>query len=120
MTNINIAEIAHLSEEAFQHDNALGMDFSVNLTISGETDQEWSLQIIEQKCIIKPGSLPDSDSQVSISEENLIRLITGDLNPAMALITGRIKLSGNQNGLLKLVPLFDIDKEELNKFRDKY
>jgi putative sterol carrier protein len=50
----------------------------------------------------------------------LLRLLRGDLNPTLAVFTGKIGLSGNQAGLLKLTSLFDIDKEKLNKVLQEY
>ena len=48
----------------------------------------------------------DTDCTIGISEDNLIKLLAGKLNPMMAMATGKLKLSGNPAvamGLQKLL-----------------
>lgn len=48
----------------------------------------------------------DTDCTLRLSQDNLIALLKGKLNPMMALATGKLKLSGNPTvamGLAKLL-----------------
>lgn len=48
----------------------------------------------------------DTDCTIGISHDNLTRLLSGNLNPMMAVATGKLKLSGNPAvamGLQKLL-----------------
>ena len=48
----------------------------------------------------------DTDCTISISEDNLTKLLAGKLNPMMAVATGKLKIAGNAAvamGLSKLL-----------------
>ncbi|WP_126975256.1 SCP2 sterol-binding domain-containing protein [Frigidibacter oleivorans] len=47
----------------------------------------------------------DTDCTLKISEENLVKLLSGNLNPMTALVTGKIKLQGNAAVAMKLSKL---------------
>ncbi len=44
----------------------------------------------------------DSDTTLVLTRENLEKLLHGKLNPAMAVMTGKIKVKGDMNLALKL------------------
>lgn len=44
----------------------------------------------------------ETDCTVSISEENLVKLLAGDLKPTTALMLGKLKVSGNMGTAMKL------------------
>ncbi len=44
----------------------------------------------------------EADCTVSISDENFKDLVTGDLNPMMAFMSGKIKISGDMGVAMKL------------------
>ncbi|MBY6135604.1 SCP2 sterol-binding domain-containing protein [Nocardioides marinus] len=47
----------------------------------------------------------DTDCTLRLSPENLTKLLTGKLNPATAVMMGKIKLSGDMGVALKLSKL---------------
>ena len=47
----------------------------------------------------------EADCTVSVSEENFIALVSGDLNPMSAMMTGKVKISGNMGVAMKLQSL---------------
>lgn len=46
-----------------------------------------------------------ADCTIEISEENLIRLLTGKLNPMTGVMTGKLKVSGNPAVAMRLARL---------------
>ncbi|GAA6180750.1 MULTISPECIES: SCP2 sterol-binding domain-containing protein [unclassified Shimia] len=44
----------------------------------------------------------DTDCTVSISEDNLVKLLAGDLKPTTALMLGKLKVSGDMGTAMKL------------------
>ncbi|NKW91415.1 SCP2 sterol-binding domain-containing protein [Rhodobacteraceae bacterium R_SAG9] len=44
----------------------------------------------------------ETDCTVSISEENLVKLLAGDLKPTTALMLGKLKVSGDMGTAMKL------------------
>ncbi|MDR5652650.1 SCP2 sterol-binding domain-containing protein [Ruixingdingia sedimenti] len=47
----------------------------------------------------------ETDCTIRISEENLVSLLKGRLNPMLAMATGKLKLSGNPAVAMALVKL---------------
>jgi putative sterol carrier protein len=44
----------------------------------------------------------DADCTISMSSENLLKMKNGDLNPMMAVMTGKIKIKGDMGLAMKL------------------
>jgi putative sterol carrier protein len=44
----------------------------------------------------------ETDCTVSISEDNLVKLLAGDLKPTTALMLGKLKVSGDMGTAMKL------------------
>lgn len=47
----------------------------------------------------------DADCTITITPENFTKLITGDLNPMMAVMTGKVKIKGDMGVAMKLQSL---------------
>jgi putative sterol carrier protein len=43
---------------------------------------------------------------IAVSEENFQKLISGDLNPTTAYMTGKLKIKGDMGAAMKLQKLF--------------
>lgn len=46
-----------------------------------------------------------TDCTLTLSSENLVKLLTGKLNPMSGMMTGKIKLSGNPTVAMRLAKL---------------
>ncbi|MFN3953889.1 MAG: SCP2 sterol-binding domain-containing protein [Pararhodobacter sp.] len=46
-----------------------------------------------------------ADCTIALSEDNLVKLLTGKLNPMTGVMTGKLKVSGNPAVALKLAKL---------------
>lgn len=47
----------------------------------------------------------ETDCTIAISEDNLVKLLTGKLNPMTGVMTGKLKVSGNPAIALRLAKL---------------
>ena len=48
----------------------------------------------------------DADCTISVSEDNFQRLVSGDLSPTTAYMTGKLKIKGDIGAAMKLQKLF--------------
>lgn len=44
----------------------------------------------------------DTDCTIRITQDNLVKLLTGKLNPMSGVMTGKLKISGNMGVAMKL------------------
>ncbi len=56
------------------------------------------------------GRAPDPNVTITVSDENLLKLFRGELNPMTAFMTGRVKLRGDMLLAQKLLSMVDRDK----------
>ena len=62
---------------------------------------------------VHDGQADDPDLEVKISDDNLVKLFRGDLNPMTAFMTGKIKVSGDMTLAQRLVAF--VDRQQLAK-----
>jgi putative sterol carrier protein len=65
----------------------------------------WTVDVNEGKLNVTEGG-DNADTTISVSEENFEKLISGDLNPTTAYMTGKLKVKGDMSAAMKLQKLF--------------
>ena len=58
---------------------------------------------------VRLGEIEDPDFTITTNYANSVKLLTGELNPQVAFMTGRMKVKGNIGKLLSLMPLTNSD-----------
>lgn len=61
-------------------------------------------------CTVTPGSDPNADVTLTIEDDDLVALMTGELNGMSAFMTGKLKLDGDMMLAQRIGRLFDPDK----------
>ena len=117
---IEMAQFVQFAQESFRPERSAGTDFCVQLEIEGDKSEIWAAVIRDQTFRITQGEILNWNARVQASRADLFKLLRGELNPAVAFFTGRVKISGDQGGLLKMISLFDFDKEKRDQLFSKY
>ena len=76
---------------------------TADLIVTGAASGVIGATIKNGKTHIKKGSTIKPDATVTISGENLTKLLEGKLKPVIALVTGKIKVTGDYDKLMKVV-----------------
>lgn len=76
---------------------------TADLIITGESSGVIGATIKNGKTRVKKGSNIKPDATVTISGENLAKLLQGKLKPFMALLSGKIKVTGDYDKLMKVM-----------------
>jgi putative sterol carrier protein len=70
--------------------------------IEGAAGGTWTLDLTAKGGKVCSGASSKANCTIKISDENFVKLVSGNLNPQMAFMTGKIKVHGNMGLALKL------------------
>jgi putative sterol carrier protein len=80
-----------------------GMNNSYVFDVSGAGT--WTVLVRDGSLEVNEGD-HGGDCTISVSEENLLRIINGEQNPMTAFMTGKLKVKGDIGAATKLQKLF--------------
>ena len=65
----------------------------------------WKVDVTDGTLAVAEGA-GDADVTITTSEENFLKLISGEQNPTTAYMTGKLKIKGDMGAAMKLQKLF--------------
>jgi putative sterol carrier protein len=68
---------------------------------------QFSVAVVDGKMAVTEGFSGDPTCKVTASADNLGKIVKGDLNPMMAMMTGKLKIS-NPGEMLKYAKIFGL------------
>ena len=84
-----------------------GVNTLFHFDISGEGGTQATLEIKDGEVTYQDGLQGDPKCVVSASHENLKKILSGSINPMMAIMTGKIKIS-NTGEMMKYAKIFGL------------
>ncbi len=90
----------------FRATEAKGMRFATQFSFSGPAGGDWVMHIAERRCRVAPGSIDDADLTISCDSAVFLAIHQGRLNAVVAILTGRLRLSGRRTLFLAFPRLF--------------
>jgi putative sterol carrier protein len=99
-------ELLRMMPGALDPRAAAGTDAVIQYDISDPTYQV----LKDGRLTVHDGRAEAPDLAVSISDENLVRLFRGELNPVTAFMTGKLKVQGDMGLAQNLVGFVDREK----------
>jgi putative sterol carrier protein len=119
MDTINYEELIQFVKDSFLPEKAMLLNYAVQIKITGIDKEDWNMQIQNQKCTISQGIFANPNSDITLSKDTLVKLVQKQLNPAMAMLTGKISMQGDYSGIIKLVNLFNFDPKKVDQLLAK-
>jgi putative sterol carrier protein len=66
----------------------------------------WTVDVQDGNVTVSEDGEAEPDVTITTSEENFQKLVSGDLNPTTAYMTGKLKIQGDMGAAMKLQKLF--------------
>lgn len=103
---MNAAEVFAQMPEAFLAEKAGDLNATFQFNLSGEGGGDWAVVIANGTCTVVEGKVDKPDVTVGMAAEDYVKMTSGELQPVVAFMQGKIKLQGDMNLAMKLQELF--------------
>ncbi|UCC86709.1 MAG: SCP2 sterol-binding domain-containing protein [Anaerolineales bacterium] len=103
---MNAAEVFAQMPEAFLADKAGDLRATFQFDLSGEGGGNWSVIVADRTCTVVEGRADKPDVTVSMTAEDYVKMTSGELQPVVAFMQGKIRLQGDMNLAMKVQELF--------------
>lgn len=90
-------------------DAIAGMETVFHFDVEGEGGGQYTVTLKDGSLKVDEGLIGESKCKVKASNDNLMGVIDGSINPLMALMMGKIKID-HQGELLKYAKIFGLMK----------
>jgi putative sterol carrier protein len=91
--------------ERFQADKAGDLDLTILFNLSGDGGGQWVATISDGKLEYTKGDVDSPSATLSMDADEFEAMSKGDLNPMMAFMSGKIKVDGDLNAVMKFQSL---------------
>ncbi len=102
---MDLEKIFDSMPERFQADKADGVDMTVLFDVSGDGGGQWSVSVKDGKIDVQQAATDNPTASIKISSEDFQAMTSGQLNPMMAFMSGKIKVDGDLNSVMKFQSL---------------
>ena len=90
----------------FRKEAAQGLNAVYQFDLSGEGGGKWQIAINNGTCDIKEGSELTPNITISMAAQDYLDMAAGKLNPQMAFMSGKLRISGDMGLALRFQGLF--------------
>ena len=99
------AEVFEGMEAKYREFGIKNLYGSFQFNISGPGGGNWNAVCQGDSCRVSAGILPDPDVTIKSSDKVVVKIIEKKMNPALALMTRKIKVKGSRNLINQVVSL---------------
>ena len=101
----NLQPIFDAMGDRFQADKAGDLDMSVQFELSGDGGGQWVASIKDGAINVEEGVGASPNATLKMDADDFAAMSRGDLNPMMAFMSGKIKVDGDLNTVMKFQSL---------------
>jgi len=106
MTDRSIQDWLNELPAHFIPEKAAGMDAVIQLRLTGEQSGDWHIVIRDLKIQVLPGVAPNPRLTLSAASQDILKVLTGQMDGMRAHMQGKLKVSGDMSLAMKLMGLF--------------
>ena len=103
----------HALADRFQPAAAGDWSAVIQFDVSGPRGGSFTVAVADGACTVAEGDDPAATSRVSVGDDTWLGIVDGRVDPVTAFMTGKIRIRGNMQDVLKLQDpnLFRRDRE---------
>jgi putative sterol carrier protein len=79
----------------FDSSKAIGVDVTVQISITGTNGGDWTVTIKDQKLDVKEGVYPSPNLSLKMAEKDYLDLVNHKISAQKAFFTGKVKFKGD-------------------------
>lgn len=103
---MSVTEIFNNMASNFNTEKAGDLNASVVFDLSGDTGGVWTVAVADGKVNIQEGASDAPTATIKMAAADYEAMTSGSLNPMMAFMSGKIKVDGDLNTVMKFQTLF--------------
>lgn len=103
---MSVAELFSNMANNFNAEKAGDLNASVVFDLSGEGGGAWTVAVADGKCNVVDGASDNPTATIKMTAADYEAMTSGKLNPMMAFMSGKIKVDGDLNTVMKFQTLF--------------
>ncbi len=100
------AEIFANMSSKLDASKAAGVNLAVVFSLTGEGGGDWTVKVADGKATVDEGAAAGANATVKMDAGDYTDMMSGKLNPMMAFMSGKVKVDGDLNSVMKLQTLF--------------
>jgi putative sterol carrier protein len=101
-----VAETFETMRSRFNPAGAAGVNKTLQWNISGDDAGIWAFRIQNQSCELIPGGVEKPDITFHVKDKDWLALNEGKMDPAMAFMSGKMKIAGDLGLAMKMRAFF--------------
>ena len=106
MADPTVNQLVHDHEKAFLPEKAAGIDAVIQYRFSGAEAGDYIITIKDAKCTVTEGIAPNPKMTLSADANDFRNILLGKMDPMMAFMQGKVKITGDINLGMKFTTLF--------------
>ncbi|MCC6802741.1 MAG: SCP2 sterol-binding domain-containing protein [Anaerolineae bacterium] len=107
VTSEEVAGVFPVMVQRFDPSKAANVNATIQFDLSGDNGGQYWLRIGDGKAETGTGQAESPRMTLKASADDFINMMRGALNPMQAFMTGKIKIQGDTNLAMKLMPLIN-------------
>ena len=100
------AEIFANISERFDVEKAKDLELTVAFNLTGDNGGQWAVQVANGTAKVVEGEVDDPTATIKMDGDDYVKMTKGELNPMMAFMSGKVKVDGDLNSVMKFQSLF--------------
>jgi putative sterol carrier protein len=103
-----LAEIFENMPQRFNAEKAGDMDATVQFDLAGDGGGQWYVVIADGAAAVEQGTADNATATLKMTASDYQDMVGGKLNPMAAFMSGKIKVEGDLNTIMKFQTVFEM------------